>query len=45
MVVPKQLLYENEPQSRTEAIKRASEKELWSAAEDCEFKALEALIS
>ena len=35
--------YDNEPRSHTEAIRRVSEKELWSAAEDREFNALEAL--
>jgi hypothetical protein len=35
--------YDNEPRSHTEAMRRVSEKELWSAAEDREFNALEAL--
>ena len=35
--------YANEPRSHTEAMKRVSEKELWSAAEDREYNALVAL--
>jgi len=27
--------YDNEPRSHTEAMRRVSENELWSAAEDC----------